>query len=1141
MPALDREQKYLSIYRKILSVHRKLQLQLMINAAVFLITTTAVIFGCLVCIHLLFDVSAFTRILFLSLYLAWLLAIVIVKICPVVREIIIPTQPGLFRSAKNIGRHQESLNDSILNYLQLSGDLGSPGSEIIKTLALEQLYRRISPHPLGNKIPGKSHKHSLRILLASLAVLTIFFGFFPDPVFMAIKKTVFPWKSFTVPFPVSVINESGDVQVLKNDPVTLVASSEGIKPDRMSLVIEEINSGKVSDGQKRVNRINLEITGEPEYKYHLPHVSYPFRYYFSAEVNQPRFRERQAMSPAAQVLVRERPLIRSLQAKVTPPVYTGLEPTQMPPNDGEMTALPGSKIELMIESDKQLSSAQLVFADSTRLSFSVAGHTARIGFPVYTPTTYFIRITDTDSISNDDPVNYGIYILEDEYPYAEFKQPGADVDLQDELNLSVLLELRDDFGFSALWIKGAVYRQGMTEDSTGFQMEIPYSPWESGRAVSSFVWDLHSFYLVPDDYIRYYAEVFDNDRVGGPKSFKTGEFTLRLPSLLEILTRMEERQEEQLDKLEEVSRESRNLKEKLSEINRELKKETDVSWEQQQEIKKQLSRHQEIGEKLADIQKEVESLIKDMEEREGLSPEALQKYMELQKMFQELATPELKQAMEQLQKSLEKMDFSQIQKSLERMQFSLEQFEKNIERMYELFKRVELEQRMDDLVKLAEKLSQEQEQVNNRLDGEDIAPEDFPNLANMEQNIGKTLEFLSEKLEETRKDFQDLMQEPSRYLDSARTYIDEKNLPELVNNLRKQLSRQQATSCRSMGRVAKSNFDMLQNIFQTARQDMIQQQKMEITQEMRKVMQDMLSTSFDQERLARRSADLSTASPQITDVARQQSRVMGNTHQMIRELVEIGNKTFVLTPQLNQNMAEVLSSIGQAIEQLENRNPKQAAQHQKNAMSGLNRALLSMQQSMEQMAQSSSSTGFQEFMQQMQQISGQQGQLNQESMSMFQSSEEGRLQLSSNDMARLAAQQEMIRNSLDNLSDQMGERRDVLGRLNDLGNEMEEVVKELKSNRMDRKVIERQERILSRMLDAQKSIREKEHSRKREAEREEVRLVKSPPELRKEWLNQEDHFRKQLMDALEEGYSLEYREFIKYYFEILSRQSPIFQ
>jgi hypothetical protein len=86
-------------------------------------------------------------------------------------------------------------------------------------------------------------------------------------------------------------------------------------------------------------------------------------------------------------------------------------------------------------------------------------------------------------------------------------------------------------------------------------------------------------------------------------------------------------------------------------------------------------------------------------------------------------------------------------------------------------------------------------------------------------------------------------------------------------------------------------------------------------------------------------------------------------------------------------------------------------------------------------------------------------------------------------------------------------------------------------------VIERQQRILSRLLDAQKSVREREYSKKRQAEREKNTLTKSPPTLKQEMIERENQLRKELLEALKEGYSSEYKEFIKLYYEILSRES----
>jgi hypothetical protein len=738
-------------------------------------------------------------------------------------------------------------------------------------------------------------------------------------------------------------------------------------------------------------------------------------------------------------------------------------------------------------------------------------------------------------VSNDEPIQYGIYLLQDEYPYAEIKQPGADVDLQNNLSFPLITEIKDDYGFSRLWLKGTVFRKGSSGDSAEFEMKLPFAILEKGRAMSEILWDLIPFYLIPDDYIQYYVEVKDNDRISGPKSFRTPSYVVRLPSLLDILTENSERQEEQLQNVEDLVQSSHEIQEKLEEINRELKKKEELSWEQQQELKKQLARQNDIAEKLSEIEKNLENIVNEMDNQQVLSAETLQKYMELQKMARELITPEFLEAMEKLQNAMAKADINQIQKALENLQFSAEQFEKNIERFHELFKRARLEQQMDELVKLAELLSDEQAKINEELNSGDTSGIPYERLKEMENSIAENAEYLAEKMNLTQAEYQELMEEISQSLQEAQAYMDEQQVKQSIQKMQQQLSNQQQKSSSQTGQELERNFDMLQSMLQMAQQQLLEQQMNQVADAIQKAMQDVLSASFEQESLADRSQNLSSASPQINEIARQQSSLLTNTAQIINQMIEISNQTFFLSPGLNQQMAQAYSNMNQAIQQLENRNPKQATANQKQAMSNFNAVLQSLQSSMSQMSESGSPSGLESLMEQLQKMSGQQGQLNQESMALFQSGQ-GKMQLSPDAMARLAAQQQMIRNSLEQMSEGTGSRRDILGRLDELGSEMDEVIKELKARKMDRRVIERQERILSRLLDAQKSIREKEYSRKREAERETVHIVKSPPDLRWELLQQEDHLRRELMNALEEGYSQEYKEYIKNYFEILSRR-----
>ena len=1129
-------QEYRTLFQKIIRSHRKYYLFVILKFSLQFLTISLIGITAFLLINLLFDVTNIVRWTFAGLLVVWFVLFSVLKIYPALSQIFLPSQQGLFETSRRLGQRDPGVQDAILNYLQIYHEKGSIGSPVLKNMALEQLYQRFA-HSIFNE-PDQLKKllPVARLILIPFLILIFMFISLPNQSGIALKKIFIPWKNFEEPFPLKLHNTSGNLKVLKNDAVNLSAYSEGVLPDRFYLIIEKEYQSDEAAGDQSASKIELAINPVGRYKYTVSHVNTTFSYYFIAELDKSRFRNKHAESQTALVEMQERPLIRELRVKITPPSYTGLQTVMLSPNEGEIFALPGSKVQINIEADKQLSVARMIFADSTVLPMEIAGHTAKASLSLRESNKYSIHIFDTDSVNNDDPIQYGIYLLQDEYPYAEIKQPGADVDLQDNLFFPLITEIKDDYGFSALWLKGTVFRQGSSRDSTDFQMKMPYSILEKGRATSEFLWDLMPFYLIPDDYIQYYVEVSDNDKINGPKTFRTAYYVVRLPSLLDILTESSKKQEEQLDNVEDIVQSSHEIREKLEEISRELRKKDEVSWEQQQEIKKQLSRQKDIAEKLSEIQENLENIVNEMDNQQVLSTETLQKYMELQKMVQELTTPEFLEAMEKLQNAMQQADINQIQKALENLQFSAEQFEKSIERFYELFKRAKLEQQMDELIKLAEMLSQEQDQINEKLHSEDSTDIPFDRLSEMEKNIDENTEFLAERMNLTQEQYQELMNELSQSLQEAQSYLDEEQVKQSIQKMQQQLGEQQQESAHQTGLELERNFEMLQSMLQMAKQQLLEQQMNQVADAIQKAMQDVLSASFVQESLAERSQNLSAASPQINDIARQQSNLLTNAAQIINQLIEIGNQTFFLSPELNQLMAQAYSNMGQSIQQLENRNPRQAAAHQKQAMSNFNSVLLSLQNSMSQMSEAGSPSGLQNFMEQLQKMSGQQGQLNQGSMALFQSSGQGKMQLSPDAMARLAAQQQMIRNSLEQLSEGAGSRRDILGRLDDLGSEMDEVIKELKARKMDRRVIERQERILSRLLDAQKSIREKEYSRKREAEREMVRIVKSPPELRWELLQQEDRLRRELMKALEEGYSQEYREYIKNYFEILSRR-----
>ncbi|RMI13646.1 MAG: hypothetical protein D6681_05715, partial [Calditrichaeota bacterium] len=470
---------------------------------------------------------------------------------------------------------------------------------------------------------------------------------------------------------------SGTLTVLKNDPVELRGEYQGVTPHQLWLVLQS----KAGDGDSvTVERVEIPLAAGRTFSHHIPHVKNDFIYWFEAYVEMAAFRHRPALSAQGKVRVKERPYVRELQARLTYPEYTRLPAALLPPNSGEVTALKGTTVSLHLVANKRLSSAVLDFDEGEDVPLQVIENRARGEFVVTREDRYRIRILDIDSIPNFQPVTYSVFVLSDELPFVEIAQPGQDLDLGDELKIPMLINLRDDFGFSRLLLRGRHVHAGSSGDTTEFSIPLSYHQLDQSRAIAEFSWDLAPLYMVPDDFVEYYAEVYDNDRVSGPKSARSKTYIIRLPSLMEVLEQSEEQLAEEMKDTEDIARETEELRQKLEEINRDLKREQELSWERKQEIQTQMEQQKQVLEKLQEIQQELEEIVENLDQQKLLSPEALEKYFELQKMFQELATPELMEAMKALQEALEEADMEEVKKAMERFQLSVEEFERRIER-----------------------------------------------------------------------------------------------------------------------------------------------------------------------------------------------------------------------------------------------------------------------------------------------------------------------------------------------------------------------------------------------------------------------------------------------------------------------------
>jgi len=140
-------------------------------------------------------------------------------------------------------------------------------------------------------------------------------------------------------------------------------------------------------------------------------------------------------------------------------------------------------------------------------------------------------------------------------------------------------------------------------------------------------------------------------------------------------------------------------------------------------------------------------------------------------------------------------------------------------------------------------------------------------------------------------------------------------------------------------------------------------------------------------------------------------------------------------------------------------------------------------------------------------------------------------------MQQMLKRQKGIRKSLEQMMNEMRHSgQHGMGDLSGIAQEMDEVIKDLQRKRFNRRTQERQQRILSRMLDSQTSMtqRGQKEERKSSSARQEI-VFEGPGGLPSDLGQRENLALQALNNAINAGYSREHQTMIKRYFNSLSQ------
>ena len=144
-------------------------------------------------------------------------------------------------------------------------------------------------------------------------------------------------------------------------------------------------------------------------------------------------------------------------------------------------------------------------------------------------------------------------------------------------------------------------------------------------------------------------------------------------------------------------------------------------------------------------------------------------------------------------------------------------------------------------------------------------------------------------------------------------------------------------------------------------------------------------------------------------------------------------------------------------------------------------------------------------------------------------------------LQQMLSQQQGVRKSLQELMEEMAQSGSKkLSDMSGIGQDMDEVIKDLKQRRYTRKTQDRQQRILSRMLDSQKSMTQRGKKEERLAETASQIVNLTGPSGLPEDLGQRHSLTSEALNqAMQAGYTQEYVTMIRRYFNALSQSSML--
>lgn len=1050
---------------------------------------------------------------------------------------------GVVRFSKKVGSAFPDVNDYISNSLSLYENIHKSRklySQDIIGSCLEDIDNKYGGKDFKSYVPYSKLKRISLYLIIAVFITALSFAAFPGRLLSSLNKFinynyVYLPDGTGIKFDVAPGNTSAVKGSNIAVSVKLEATDEDFSLDKINLYVNGNPKQLNAVGRNQFSDVINDVQGDAEY------------YFGFSDIYSGKYK----------ITIEDFPVVKNLKVKVTPPAYTRTAAFENRDGEGNVLCPEGSNIEMQIFSQKELSAAYIEL-NGVRIDLNVKENYASGNFTALKSGSYRIVLKDNQGALNKSNEEYQLTVIPDRAPTVIVIEPkDEDYTIKGLREILVRARISDDYGFSKLTLnfrKVSVNNAASDNSAPYIQTEIPVINKDASALEVPYLWELWLLGLNKGNYLEYYLEVTDNAGKTGRSDLRY----LRVYTAAEFLKESLEKSKELEKDLKSVYETSKDLQKDIKDLQKNIQKSEETGINSSEEKRKELQQQVDaLQNSIQSAQQKLQDISDELKQSNTLSDKTLEQYMKLQDMFNKINTPQFLEMLRKLQEALKKNDPKAMEQELRNMNFDEEAFRKQMEQIMELMQKIQNLQKMGELTQKLDDIRNEQQYLQDMTRHADKnIPETIAPLKDKQQELKNRLDDFKNELDELMKNMKDTKDEIStdqlnkigKSLKDKGTQNKMQQSADKLNSGEKEQSEQlQDDIMKDLNELTDNMMDALDNAMNSDNM-------------MQKMMSKMNDLKSRIEEMSKKQNELRDETMKSPEGDRQKTReIQDRQNNLKQELSQTTDALFDLTkeglnisPELGKEMGNANKSMQGALNNLNKNDKPNATTDQLTAKTALDNAAKMLSNMIDQMSSKSrpgekpgESGRMGQLMKKLAQMiklqQGMNGQM--QALSGSKGSKAGKEGKEGQEMTekerkdmidKLKIQQENIEKSLEELNAEFEKEKErtgekLLGDLNEIKKDVQQQVKDLSEYKIDEETIKRQNRILSRMLDARLSQREKDFEQKRESNPGNDVVRTSPPEIIISGTTSFNSIREDFLRTENPTYTKQYEEMIERY------------